>query len=222
MHSTVTDIPFDNPDIKDLEGLGILLVTDLTALVRPIAGHDPYYRRATHDVRHFSRVMNMGDWDDDQWNTSWHIVTSLPAAEAKRLLHEPLNCYFDTYSPEKSWIDVHVHYQGVSGAAAKAEYGFCDARKVGHVTVYAKEYWQQYDPSGDPTQGDWSYLLEYLVGDRVYDPTGMSIPVDLSIPADKVDLVLAQSECSSPIVVVRPSDDYPGFTARGFNIHPFE
>ena len=86
-------------------GLGTLLVTDLSAILRP--GNSNYYRNARHDVSRFDSLMNLGDWDQ-----RWHIATRLPAAEAHNALQEPLRCYFDGYCQGKIWIDAHAAFLG--------------------------------------------------------------------------------------------------------------
>lgn len=208
MNAVITDIPVNDPDVAYPFGLGTLLVTDLSALVRPIAGHDQYYHQATHDVGHFGRIMDLGDWDG-YGSPHWYIVTSLPAAKAKALLAEPLRCYFDGYCMGKVWIDVNVYYQGADEPIEYDRFGFSDADTDGAVTIYAREYLESQHLSGDPAQADWADLLRGITNWDFND-----VPILL----DQLESRLSGNPDIEPLVIVRPSDTPPGFTARGFNI----
>lgn len=210
MNAVITDIPAALVAERDGEyGLGTLLVTDLSALVRPIAGHDPYYRQAAHDVGHFGRIMDLGDWDS-YGSPHWYIVTSLPAAKAKALLAEPLRCYFDSYCACKVWIDVQACYIGFDGKVIdRDQFGFSDAGMDGGVTIYTREYLESQSPGGDPAQADWADLLRGITNWDFND-----VPILL----DQLESRLSGNPNIEPLVIVRPSDTPQGFTARGFNI----
>ncbi len=195
------------------EGFGVLIVTDLTLMVRPAVG-ERYYQWCPHDTTLISQVMDLGDWEDGS-RITWHISTSLSMQEAHELMHTGWKAYFDYYCMAKTWIDVDLYYIGAGGEIiGKKGYGFSDAHTDGAVYIYTKAFWESVHESGDPAQADWAPLLKH---GRLLDARSIEV-----IMLDEIEHKLGnglRSSIGGIVVVVRPAPDTPnGFTARGFEI----
>jgi hypothetical protein len=191
-------------------GVGTLIVTDLSAMVRP--GSSSYYRRARHDVGLFNSIMELGDYEDADGSLCWYLATTLPAAEAQRLLSYPLYCYFDGYCAGKIWIDVRVYYVDADGDALITDNaGFDDApNESGRVYVYGREYWDAHRHHAEPADADWSAILGLAACGSTLDE------VTLAQIEESTTSILCDHTCD--LVIVQPSDTEPGFSARGFSV----
>jgi hypothetical protein len=196
------------------EGLGHLLVTDAGLLVKPAVPGQ--YHQVPLDTAHFAQVMDVGDVTDGWGDITWHVVTSMPAQEAHSQLDRGWYAYFDGYCMGKVWIDATVNYIGADSRVIRtAGYGFSDGERRAVVYVYCREYWESLG-NPDPAQCDWTDLISTHV-------TG-SNAIHGPIPLDKLEEVLGEGLPyvidwgGQKLIVVRPSDDPLGFTARGFHL----
>ena len=200
----------------DEEGAGLLLVTDAKLLVRPAVPGQLHQVR--HDTAHFAAVMDLGDVADGWGIITWHVVTDLPAAQANCLLDRGWYAYFDGYCMGKVWIRAIVNYIGAGNATLGShEYGFTDGQIHGDVNVYCREYWEGLAADqADPAGADWAPLLrEHIIGSgritepialaRLEEALGRGLPLGFELNVQQ-------------LVVVRPSQEAPYFTARGFHL----
>ncbi len=205
MNSLTSEIQLDLTD--DVEGVGTLIVTDLSALIdatgRPVPG--------------FDYLMDLGDTSGQgDEPPHWHIVSQLPAARTHALLDRALSRYFNGYCQGKVWIDVEMQYCGPNGIVIPAigpGYGFSDGSIRGIVTVYPAEFWEGMPSVPGLVQADWSpFMRDYFLLDA---PTALT--------QDGVEDFLARGARTRflplrTLVLARPSDDPLGFRARAFRL----
>lgn len=207
MHTNNNEFPVS---INSDYGYGELLVTNLTVMLKP-APAGQYHKGAPHDMAFFAQIMDLGDYSNG-FGITWRISTDLSAEDTHQLMKETWHAYFDGFCMGKTWIDANVIYVGADGEILFVKgYGFDDGDEQGTVFVYTKEFWLSINPNGDCVQANWTPLLKLcgFVNDDVGEPILLK---ELEEQLRKGSL----RNFGNKIVVVQPSSDEIGYTARGF------
>ncbi len=114
------------------EGIGTLIVSDATMLVRPRDVTGQYPASVKHDTGHAYGILCLGN---DMGLHTTHIVSRLSPEATDKLLDRVFYAFVDACCHEL-WCDAYVHYIVDGETVHTEEYGFVD----GEYTMIFKVY----------------------------------------------------------------------------------
>ncbi len=182
----------------DLNGEGILLITDIDQLLFAELGLPP---------ENLCWLLNLGDTGNQD---DWHITTSWSCEDAVIYLDQFFSAYVRYYCHGKIWVDAEVNFIDARTGAhvCMKEYGFDDGSETLTFNVYCN--------TGDNPH-NWARVLQHFIG------LPGSYPTD--VQQDKLEQTMSivsptpGKKYSQRYIIARPDNSLDdNISVRGFQV----